>query len=72
MLLVCIVGELNDLFLCRLLFELDLVSADRNHALLVGFALARNNLQAHHGVSRASDQIHHLIQAPAYDIFNGP
>ena len=70
MLLVCIVGELNDLFLCCLLFELDLVSADRDHALLVGLALARDNLQAHHGISRTADQIHHLIQSPAHDILN--
>ena len=71
MLLVCIVGELNDLFLCCLLFELDLVSAYRDHALLVGLALARNNLQAHHGIPRASNQVHYLIQTPAHHVLDG-
>ena len=55
-----------DLLLRRLLFELDLVAGQRE----VRFRRARarprrQDLQPHHGVSRAADQLHDVVEPPA-------
>ena len=65
------IGDFQYAFLGRLLLQFYLVAHDGNDfALVGGLGFRRNDLQPHGGVLGSTYQFHHLIKAPADNVFD--